>query len=95
MFGTRLHVKLMDDPHASSVVQVCETKESDNMVGEYESDKLLILNIPDGVDEEYLRLFVYHQLHVPKEKYSILLIGNKAEIQFKRQHTIDGECVRQ
>ena len=95
IFQTQLHVKLVDNPHASSGLQAYGTEltEKPDKGGEYELNKLLISNIPDGVDEEYLHLFVYKQLHVPEKEYCLTLRENKAEIVFNEHHTIDGEFI--
>ena len=95
MFRTQLHVKLVDNPHASSAVQACkiEPREKPDESEEYEMNKLLISNIPDGVDGEFLKLFVYKQLHVREEEYNLTLRENKAEIMFNAHRTIDGEFI--
>lgn len=85
-------MKLVDSPHVYSAMQACEAEEL-NLEGEYESNKLHICNIPDGVDKGYLCLFVYKQLGVSVKEDSMILHKNKAEIQFEKRHTIDGKFI--
>ena len=60
---------------------------------EYELDKLFLKNIPEGVDEEFLAVFLDGRLDLDHEEdYSVELKNNYASLNFTNKYSVEGIC---
>ena len=57
----------------------------------YEMDKLILQNLPSGVEEEFLNLFVATCLQISEEQFSISLSKEKVLITFSKEYSLKGE----
>lgn len=57
---------------------------------EYETNKLLLKNIPTEVDEDYLQLYLSAQLKTD-DSFNIRLVGEVAVITFTEEFQIAGK----
>lgn len=63
-------------------------KTATQMPKEYEANKLLLRDIPAGVDEEHFQLYLSTQLKT--EEFSIERVGKDAVITFTNEYQLKG-----
>lgn len=64
---------------------------SESIEEEHEKNKLFLRNIPSGVDEEYLQLFLEKQLQLSDDDFGKTVLGDVAVITFTKECTVNGK----
>ena len=59
----------------------------------YEMDKLVLQNIPRGVEDDFLNLFIATCLKISEEEFSVSLSQDKALITFSREYSLNSKFV--
>ena len=57
----------------------------------YEMDKLILENVPKGVEEDYLILFIMSCLGIVEDDFSITYSNDKVLLVLSREHSLTGK----